>query len=167
MTIKFNEQPTAGRLLRLHRDAVEQGELGPRLRVWFPDWDGNGAQSYFSPLLDGRHTPTVRPTTATTTTRPSTSDIDDALTAPTISAAATDWAQLDNYVMTKNPAWIPLLYQALPQFVGLERRGTRPTTPFMGDVDMTNLWVRSRLTRHETVAPVTDRHGAAILPTFC
>ena len=43
-----------GCVLRLHRDAVEQGELGPGLRRVVPGLDRNGAQSIFGPLLDGR-----------------------------------------------------------------------------------------------------------------
>ena len=43
--------------------------------------------------------------------------------------------------MTKDPAWIPLIYQALPQFVGSNVEHAI-YTPFIGDVDITNLWVK-------------------------
>ena len=46
---------------------------------------------------------------------------------------------LDNYVMTQNPAWIPLIYQALPQFVGTNVEGAT-YNGFLGYVDITNLW---------------------------
>ena len=67
------------------------------------------------------------------------SDITAAEQAPSVSAAATDWANLDNYIMTKNPAWIPLIYQALPQFVGTDVEGAT-YNGFLGYVDITNLW---------------------------
>ena len=41
--------------------------------------------------------------------------------------------------MTKDPAWIPLIYQALPQFVGSNVVGAT-YNGFLGYVDITNLW---------------------------
>lgn len=113
--------------------------------LWFPDWDGNGAQSFFSPLLDGSlygvgstdygdyNVPYVN------------NAINTALSAPTVAAAAADWAALDDYVTTKNPAWIPLLYDTLPQFIGKNVEGAT-YNGFLGYVDITNLWLKKGAT---------------------
>ncbi len=139
VTLKLLEQPTQGGYFDYIETPSNKAHWDICLGLWFPDWDGNGAQSIFAPLLDGSlytngstdygdyNDPTV------------TSDITAAEQAPSVSAAAADWASLDNYVMTQNPAWIPLVYQALPQFVGSKVVGAT-YNGFLGYVDITNLW---------------------------
>jgi peptide/nickel transport system substrate-binding protein len=108
--------------------------------LWFPDWDGNGAQSIFAPLLDGSLYAAGSSTDYGDYDDPTvTSGITTAEQAPTVAQAASDWESLDNYVMTKDPAWIPLLYISLPQFVGTNVEGAT-YNGFLGYVDITNLW---------------------------
>jgi ABC-type transport system substrate-binding protein len=139
VTLKLAEQPSQGEYFDYIETPSNRAHWDLAFGLWFPDWEGNGAQSIFSPLLDGSlytngstdygdyNDPTV------------TGDINTALQAPTVSAAATDWEDADNYVMTKDPAWIPLIYQALPQFVGSNVEGAT-YNGFLGYVDITNLW---------------------------
>jgi ABC-type transport system substrate-binding protein len=139
VTLKFNEQPSQGEYFDYLETPSNKAHWDLAIGLWFPDWDGNGAQSFFSPLFDGSlygpgstdygdyNDPTVN------------SDINTALAAPTVAAAATDWAALDDYIMTKNPGWVPLLYEALPQFIGKNVEGAT-YNGFLGYVDITNLW---------------------------
>jgi ABC-type transport system substrate-binding protein len=139
VTLKLAEQPSQGEYFDYIETPSNRAHWDLAFGLWFPDWEGNGAQSIFSPLLDGTlytngstdygdyNDPTVN------------ADISAALVAPSVSAAATDWANLDKYVMTQNPAWIPLIYQALPQFVGSDIEGAT-YNGFLGYVDITNLW---------------------------
>jgi ABC-type transport system substrate-binding protein len=136
VTLKLAEQPSQGEYFDYIETASNRAHWDLAFGLWFPDWEGNGAQSIFGPLFvyspgstdyGDYSDPTVN------------SDITAAEQAPSVSAAATDWANLDNYVMTKNPAWIPLIYQALPQFVGTDVEGAT-YNGFLGYVDITNLW---------------------------
>jgi ABC-type transport system substrate-binding protein len=142
VNLSLNEQPSQGEYFDYIETPSNKANWDLAFGLWFPDWDGNGAQSIFSPLLDGTlytngstdygdyNDPTVN------------TDIANALKAPTISAAATDWSNLDSYVMTQDPAWIPLIYQALPQFVGTNVEGAT-YNGFLGYVDITNLWLKN------------------------
>lgn len=139
VTLKLAEQPSQGEYFDYIETPANRAHWDLAFGLWFPDWEGNGAQSFFSPLLDGRlygpgstdygdyNDPTVD------------SMIDTALSAPTVSAATADWAAADAYVTEKDPAWIPLLYDALPQFVGTNVEGAT-YNGFLGYVDITNLW---------------------------
>lgn len=141
VTISLNEQPSQGEYFDYIETPSNKANWDLAFGLWFPDWDGNGAQSIFNPLFNGQlytngstdygdyNDPTVN------------SDIATALAAPTVSGAATDWQNLDNYIMTKNPGWIPLIYQALPQFVGKNVENAI-YNGFLGYVDITNLWVK-------------------------
>lgn len=140
VTIKFDEQPSQGEYFNYLETPSNLSHWDLSFGLWFPDWEGNAAQSFFDPLLNG---------TLYTTGSTNYGDYNDphvnngiaqALAASSVSAAATDWANLDKYVMTKNPAWIPLLYSALPQYIGKYVKHAI----FNGDlgyVDITNLWV--------------------------
>lgn len=139
VTLSLNEQPSQGEYFDYIETPSNKAHWDLAFGLWFPDWDGNGAQSIFDPLLNGTlytngstnygdyNVPTVN------------TDIANALVAPSVSAAAKDWAALDKYVMTQNPAWIPLIYQALPQYVGKNVEGAT-YNGFLGYVDITNLW---------------------------
>ncbi len=139
VTIKLFEQPTQGEYFTYIETPQNKVHWDLCLGLWFPDWDGNGAQSIFAPLLDG---------SLYTTGSTDYGDYDDptvnngittAEQAPTVAQAASDWESLDNYVMTKDPAWIPLLYISLPQFVGTNVENAI-YNGFLGYVDITNLW---------------------------
>jgi peptide/nickel transport system substrate-binding protein len=136
VTLKLAEQPSQGEYFDYIETASNRSHWDLAFGLWFPDWEGNGAQSIFSPLLEYTPGSTDYGDYSDPTV---TSDINAALQAPTVSAAGTDWSNLDNYVMTKNPAWIPLIYQALPQFVGSNVEGAT-YNGFLGYVDITNLW---------------------------
>jgi peptide/nickel transport system substrate-binding protein len=142
VTIKLLEQPTQGAYFDYIETPSNKVHWDLAFGAWFPDWVGTGAQSYFSPLLDGRqyavgstdygdyNDPTVN------------KDIDAALSTGSLAKAGADWAAADKYVMTKDPAWIPLLQQALPQFIGSNVEHAI-YLPFTGGFDPTNLWVKS------------------------
>ncbi len=102
---------------------------------------GTGAQCYFSPLLDGRQY-AVGSTDYGDYNDPTVNKyIDAALTTGSLAKAGADWAAADKYVMTKDPAWIPLVQQALPQFIGANVEHAI-YMPFIGGFDPTNLWVK-------------------------
>jgi len=142
VTIKLLEQPTQGAYFDYIETPSNKVHWDLAFGAWFPDWVGTGAQSYFSPLLDGRqyavgstdygdyNDPTVN------------KDIDAALSTGSLAKAGANWAAADKYVMTKDPAWIPLLQQALPQFIGSNVEHAI-YLPFTGGFDPTNLWVKS------------------------
>jgi peptide/nickel transport system substrate-binding protein len=141
VTIKFNEQPTQGGYFTYLQTPSNKAHWDIAFGEWFPDWVGNGAQTYFSPLLDGRqyaqgstnygdyNDPTVN------------KDIDAALTTGSLSKAAADWAAADSQATIKDPAWIPLIEQALPQYIGSNVEHA-VYVPFIGGFDPTNLWVK-------------------------
>jgi len=139
VTISLNEQPSQGEYFDYIETPSNKANWDLAFGLWFPDWDGNGAQSIFDPLFNG----TLYTNGSTNYGDYNDSHVNNAiasaLAAPSISAAATDWENLDTYVMTKNPGWIPLIYQALPQFVGKNIEGAT-YNGFLGYVDITNLW---------------------------
>jgi peptide/nickel transport system substrate-binding protein len=139
VTIKFNEQPSQGAYFDYVETPANKAHWDLAYGAWFPDWEGNGAQSIFSPLLDGSVYATGSTDYGDYNVPAVTQDINTAIHAPTIAAATTDWQNLDNYVMTQNPPWIPLLWQALPQYIGKNVQGA-VYNGFMGYVDITNLW---------------------------
>lgn len=142
VTIKFNEQPSQGAYFPYIATKTNRSKWDLCFGAWFPDWDGNGAQSFFGPLLAGNQA-----NEAVTYNYGGYNDakvnagITKAEDAPSVSAAAKEWAALNRYVMTKNPAWVPLLWQALPQYIGKYVEHAE-FNGFLGYVDITNLWVR-------------------------
>lgn len=141
VTLKFDEQPTQGAYFTYVETPANLKHWDLALGLWFPDWTGNGAQSYFSPLIDGRQY-TTGSTDYGDYNDPAVDQlIDSALSSASVSKAAQLWAQADKLVMTKDPAWVPLLNQALPQFVGTNVVHAI-YVPFIGNVDPTNLWVK-------------------------
>lgn len=139
VTLKLLEQPQQGEYFNYVETPANKAHWDIAFGAWFPDWLGNGAQSFFTPLFDGRlygqgstnygdyNDPTVN------------SMLDTALHATSTSAAESDWAALDKYVTDNNPGWIPLVYDALPQFIGTNVENA----DFNGDlgyVDITNVW---------------------------
>jgi ABC-type transport system substrate-binding protein len=141
VTIKFNEQPTQGAYFNYIETPTNKANWDLAFGEWFPDWTGNGAQTYMSPLLDGRQYAVGSTDYGDYNDATVNKNIDAALTTASLTTAAKDWAAADSYAMTKNPPWIPLLDQALPQFVGSNVE--HPIyVPFIGGFDPTNLWVK-------------------------
>ena len=141
VTIKFNEQPSQGAYFDYIETPSNLKNWDLALGLWFPDWTGNGAQSYFSPLLDGRQYTTGSTDYGDYDDPAVDTLIDQALTTGSISKAATIWAQADKLATVSDPAWVPLLNQALPQFAG--KNVVHPIyVPFIGNLDPTNLWVK-------------------------
>jgi peptide/nickel transport system substrate-binding protein len=141
VTIKLNEQPTQGGYFTYIETPSNKAHWDIAFGEWFPDWTGNGAQTYFSPLLDGRQYAVGSTDYGDYNNATVNKYIDAALTTGSLSTAAKDWAAADNYVMTKDPAWIPILQQALPQFIGSTVEHA-VYLQFIGGFDPTNLWVK-------------------------
>lgn len=140
--IKFNEQPSQGEYFNYIADVSNRKHWDLAFGAWFPDWDGNGAQSFFGPLLAGSvANESVTYNYGGYDVAAVNSGINKALRSPTISAAAKDWGAVDKYVMEKDPAWVPLLWQALPQYIGKYVEHAE-FNGFLGYVDITNLWVK-------------------------
>jgi peptide/nickel transport system substrate-binding protein len=143
VTIKLSEQPSQGAYFDYIEQPSNHSKWDLAFGEWFPDWVGTGAQSYFSPLLDGRqyavgstdygdyNDPTVN------------KDIDAALSTGSLSKAAADWAAADKWASAVDPAWIPLVQQALPQFIG-SNVVHAVYMPFTGGFDPTTLWLKSQ-----------------------
>jgi peptide/nickel transport system substrate-binding protein len=141
VTLKFNEQPTQGAYFDYVETPSNLKNWDLAIGLWFPDWDGNGAQSFFSPLLDGRQYTTGSTDYGDYNDPAVDSLIDKALSTGSVSAAAKIWAQADKVATVSDPAWVPLLNQALPQFVGTNVVHAI-YVPFIGSPDPTNLWVK-------------------------
>jgi ABC-type transport system substrate-binding protein len=141
VTLKFNEQPSQGAYFDYIETPSNLANWDLALGLWFPDWDGNGAQSFFSPLIDGRQYTTGSTDYGDYNDAAVDKLIDEALTTGSISKAASLWAQADRLATVTDPAWVPLLNQALPQFVGTNVVHAI-YVPFIGNVDPTNLWVK-------------------------
>ncbi len=54
VTLKLNEQPTQGAYFDFLETPTNHAKWDLAFGDWFPDWTGNGAATYFSPLFDGR-----------------------------------------------------------------------------------------------------------------
>jgi ABC-type transport system substrate-binding protein len=141
VTIKLNEQPTQGAYFDYIETPSNKAHWDLAFGAWFPDWVGTGSQSYFSPLLDGRLYAAGSTDYGDYNDATVNKYIDAALSTGSLAKAGADWAAADNYVMTKDPAWIPLLQQALPQFIGSNVEHAI-YMPFIGGFDPTNLWVK-------------------------
>jgi len=141
VNIKFNEQPSQGAYFDYIETPSNLKNWDLALGLWFPDWTGNGTQSYFSPLIDGRQYTTGSTDYGDYDDPAVDKLIDQALTTGSISKAATTWAQADKLATVSDPAWVPLLNQALPQFAG-KNVVHAIYVPFIGNLDPTNLWVK-------------------------
>ncbi len=140
--LKLSEQPTQG----AYFDFLETPNNLPKwdlaFGAWFPDWTGNGAATYFSPLFDGRGYAAGSTDYGDYNNATVNSYIDAAENTSSLKVAAQNWEKADQYVMEKDPGWVPLLDQALPQFIGANV--VHPIyVPFIGGFDPTNLWVKS------------------------
>jgi len=141
VTIKFNEQPSQGEYFTYLQTPTNHTKWDLAFGLWFPDWVGNGAQTYFSPLLDGRQYAVGSTNYGDYNDATVNKDIDSALTAASLSKASSLWAAADKQASAVDPAWVPLVQQALPQFIGTNVEHAI-YMPFIGGFDPTNLWVK-------------------------
>jgi peptide/nickel transport system substrate-binding protein len=141
VTLKLNEQPTQGAYFDFLETPSNHPKWDLAFGAWFPDWTGNGAATYFSPLFDGRGYAAGSTDYGDYNNATVNKYIDAAENTSSLSVAAKYWAKADAYIMTKDPGWVPLLNQALPQYIGSNVE--HPIyVPFIGGFDPTNLWVK-------------------------
>lgn len=86
---------------------AQKGTWDISLAGWSPDWYGDAAASFFSPLFDGRVQPPTSSDFGLYNDPVTNSLIDKALLAPTTAAAAPIWTQADQQVM-KDAAIYPI-----------------------------------------------------------
>ncbi len=142
VTLKLNEQPSQGAYFDFLETPSTHAKWDIAFGAWFPDWTGNGAATYFSPLFDGRGYAAGSTDYGDYNNATVDKYIDAAEDTASLKVAATNWAKADSYLMTNDPAWVPLLDQALPQFIGSTVEHAI-YLPFIGGFDPTNLWVKS------------------------
>jgi peptide/nickel transport system substrate-binding protein len=141
----FNVNPSQGAYFNYIAAVKNRPHWDLAFGAWFPDCDGNGAQTFFGPLLDGAIAKgeTITYDYGGYNDAHVNKAIDNVLKVGSVSKAAKDWGNIDRYVMTKNPAWVPLLWQALPQFIGKRVRHAE-FSGFLGYMDITTLWVTKK-----------------------
>ncbi len=140
ITVVGVPQQTTGDMYTFEETASNLGKWDIGSGGWVPDWQGNSARSFFVPLLDGSEIGATTTNYGNYNDPTVNADITAALKATTVSAAAADWAAADDYVMTKDPAWVPVSFEALPQYFG-PRVKNAIYNNFTGYLDMTNVWV--------------------------
>jgi ABC-type transport system substrate-binding protein len=137
--LKADEQPSQGEYFTYVATPSKRNQWDIAYGAWFPDWPGNAAQTYFSPLFDGRLYTVGSTDYGDYNDSYVNSQIDKALSTGSVSGAAKIWQSLDSYIMTKDPGWIPMLYNALPEYYG-----TKVKNPVyneeIGAVDLTQAW---------------------------
>jgi len=143
VTIKLAEQPSQGAYFDFLEQPNNHTKWDMAFGAWFPDWVGNGSQSYFSPLLDGRQYAVGSTNYGDYNDATVNKDIDAALSTGSLSKAASDWAAADKQATAVDPAWVPLVQQALPQFIGANVVHA-VYMPFIGGFDPTTLWLKSQ-----------------------
>jgi len=141
VTIKFNEQPNTAEFFGFMETPSNLKNWDLSIGQWSPDWQGNAAQTYISPLLDGRQYRTGSYDWGDYNDPVVDHYIDRALSTASVSEATSIWAAANGYAMTQDPPFIPLLGNAYPQFVG-SNVVNATFLPFLVYVDPTNLWVK-------------------------
>jgi peptide/nickel transport system substrate-binding protein len=106
---------------------------------WTPDWFSDAAKSYFVPLFTGQ-TPNTSNFGLFNDPKLSTL-IDQALSAPTDSAAAPIWHQADEEVMSQ-AAWDPLYIQNYVKIQGSQVHNC-VVSPQLETCDFANVWLSS------------------------
>jgi len=142
VTLKLNEQPSQGAYFDFLETPGNHSKWDLAFGAWFPDWVGNGAQTYFSPLLDGRQYAAGSTNYGDYNDPIVNNYIDAALKTGSLSKAASLWQKADYQGSAVDPAWVPLVQQALPQFIGANVEHAI-YVPFIGGFDPTNLWLKS------------------------
>jgi len=140
VTLRLAEQPSWGAEVGVLESPAERSQWDVALATWYPDWPGNDAASYLGPLLCGRG-PLAGPTNYGGYDDPV---VDRAVSAAEAAAsarqAAADWERADVQATERDPAWVPLLTQAVPQLVGADVVHARYLAAIAG-VDPTDLWI--------------------------
>jgi peptide/nickel transport system substrate-binding protein len=120
---------------------AKNGTWDLSLAGWSPDWYGDAAASFFSPLFDGRILPPTSSNFGLFNDPKVNALIDQALSAPTASQAATIWHQAD--VQTMNDAAIfPISDPNQPQIHGSQVHNCVYMAVFQ-QCDPTNIWLSS------------------------
>ncbi|HET7531044.1 MAG TPA: ABC transporter substrate-binding protein [Mycobacteriales bacterium] len=104
---------------------------------WFPDWQGNAAESFFRPLFDGR----VLPPTSSDFGLYDDPEVDrliDEAGRADLASAAQLWRQADQLVM-RDAAMYPIAQQNLAMWCGHRVRHC-VDVPALDGVDLTNVW---------------------------
>jgi peptide/nickel transport system substrate-binding protein len=109
------------------------------LAGWSPDWYGDAAKSFFEPLFDGRILPPSSSDFGLYSSAKTNALIDQALAAPTASAAATFWHQADQQVMAD-----AAIYPITDGNLGIMRGSQVHNAiyvPLLEQIDPTNVWL--------------------------
>jgi peptide/nickel transport system substrate-binding protein len=133
-------QQTTGDLYTFEETASNLGKWDLGSGGWVPDWQGNAARSFFVPLLDGSAIGATTTNYGNYNDPTVNADIAKALSATTVAGAAAEWAAADKYVTEQNPAWLPVSFEALPQYYGTRVKNAIYNN-FTGYLDPTNVWV--------------------------
>jgi peptide/nickel transport system substrate-binding protein len=142
VTLKLLEQPQQGEYFTYIQTPSNKKNWDIAFGLWFPDWQGNAAQTFFSPLFDGRLYGIGSTNYGDYNDTTVNNGIDKALSTASVSAASDEWASVDNYETSQNPGWIPLLYDALPNFIG-KNVDNAIYNGFLGYVDITQVWLKN------------------------
>lgn len=106
---------------------------------WVPDWYGNNGRTMIQPLFDGRSYGTGTTNYGDYNNPDVNSWIDQALSAPSPSAAGHFWHKCDMQIM-KDAAIVPLLNQQIPLFHSSKVHNFI-YMPTEANPDITNLWL--------------------------
>jgi ABC-type transport system substrate-binding protein len=104
---------------------------------WCPDWAGNAARTFFSPLFDGRTIGDGSTNYGKWNDPKTNADIDAALAEATVEAAAEKWAALDKYLIEK-AVWAPVMTGNVYNYVN-KRVKNWVYFPFSHQADFTNI----------------------------
>lgn len=106
---------------------------------WCPDWAGNAARTFFSPLLDGREYKDGSTNYSGWNDPELNTKLDEALAEADLDAAAEKWAALDKLVMD-DAVWAPVMTGKVANFRG-EKVKNWVYFPFSHQADFTNVSV--------------------------
>jgi peptide/nickel transport system substrate-binding protein len=106
---------------------------------WCPDWAGNAARTFFSPLLDGRNYKDGSTNYSGWNDPEMNKALDEALAEPDLDAAADKWAALDKMVM-EDAVWAPVMAGNVANFRG-DKVKNWIYFPFSHQADFTNVSV--------------------------
>ena len=106
---------------------------------WCPDWAGNAARTFFSPLFDGRIIRDGSTNYGKWNDKKTNDTIDAALAEATVDGAAAKWAELDKYLIEK-AVWAPVMTGKVYNYAG-KRVRNYVYFPFSHQADFTNIWL--------------------------
>jgi peptide/nickel transport system substrate-binding protein len=129
--VKFLEKPSAAR----------SGAWDVSLAGWGPDWYGNAALSFFTPLFDGRILPPLSSNFGLFSDPKVNTLIDTASTATSLAQSNPDWAAADNQVM--EDAAIYPIDDPNGALVHAAQAHNDVYIPALQNFDFTNVWLSS------------------------